>query len=163
MITYATTSIKTVNIIQRPLNRTHSQKWRYFSAGAFSYQSSDYAHPLRQWDVRYWQDLVGTVETFFKYPIHIITGQSAYAKVGGQHMLSLKEYIDLALTRAKFETIEDEEPFFAEIPGLAGVWATGRTQDECRKNLHEVIEDWIEVRQRRGLQIPSLDSYKLAD
>jgi len=78
-------------------------------------------------------------------------------------VLSLKEYIDLALTRAKFEKIEDEEPFYAEVPGLAGVWATGKTQAECRTNLHEVIEDWIEIRQRRDLQIPSINSYKLAD
>jgi len=163
MITYNTTLTKDEKVMQWPINKTYSQKRRSFSVEASPYQSSGQAYPLQQWDVRYWLDLVGTVETFFKYPLHIITGQFAYAKAGGQHVLSLKEYIDLALTRAKFEKIEDEEPFYAEVPGLAGVWATGKTQAECRTNLHEVIEDWIEIRQRRDLQIPSINSYKLAD
>ena len=107
--------------------------------------------------------MVGTVETLFKSPLHMITGQFAYVKTGGQHVLSLTGYIEQALTRAKFEKIEDEEPFYAEVPGLDGVWATGKTQDECRTNLHEVIEDWIEIRRRNDLQIPSINSYKLAD
>lgn len=78
-------------------------------------------------------------------------------------MLRISEYIDMAIARAQFEKIEDNEPFYAEVPGLPGVWATGRTQDECRTNLRDVIDGWIEVRKRRGLQIPSINNHRLAD
>ena len=33
----------------------------------------------------------------------------------------LLEYIQTALEQAHYEMIEDEEPFYAETPGLAGV------------------------------------------
>ncbi len=39
----------------------------------------------------------------------------------------ITEYIEAGLAQAKYETIEDEEPYYGEVPGLAGVWATGKT------------------------------------
>jgi len=64
----------------------------------------------------------------------------------------LIEYIEAALARAKYEIIRDDEPYYGEIPNLKGVWATGRTLEECRKRLSEVIEGWIIIRLRRGYQ-----------
>lgn len=55
----------------------------------------------------------------------------------------LTEYIEAALAAAKYELIQDEEPYYGEVPGLEGVWATGRTLEECRQNLREVLEGWI--------------------
>jgi predicted RNase H-like HicB family nuclease len=55
--------------------------------------------------------------------------------------------------------IDDEEPFFGEVPELEGVWATGKTLEECRKNLVEVIDGWIIVRLRKGLPIPPIGAY----
>lgn len=66
------------------------------------------------------------------------------------------EYLNAALAKAKYEIIEDEEPFYGEVPGLKGVWATGKTLEECRKNLAEVIEGWIIIRIKRGLPIPPI-------
>ncbi len=66
----------------------------------------------------------------------------------------LIEYIEAALARAKYEIIRDDEPYYGEIPNLKGVWATGRTLEECRKRLSEVIEGWIIIRLRKGLPIP---------
>ena len=34
----------------------------------------------------------------------------------------LLEYIEEALRRARYEIIEDEEPYYGEIPELQGVW-----------------------------------------
>jgi predicted RNase H-like HicB family nuclease len=68
----------------------------------------------------------------------------------------IREYIDTALRLAHYEIIDDEEPFFGEVPGLQGVWATGRTLEECRRNLAEVIDGWLLVRLSRGLLIPRL-------
>jgi predicted RNase H-like HicB family nuclease len=65
----------------------------------------------------------------------------------------ITEYIEAALLKARYELIKDEEPFYGEVPELAGVWATGKTLEECRKNLAEVIDGWIVVRLRKGLPI----------
>lgn len=68
----------------------------------------------------------------------------------------IREYIDAALANAHYEIIEDQEPFYGEIPGLQGVWATGATLEECRQNLVEVIDGWILVRVARGVAIPPI-------
>ena len=68
------------------------------------------------------------------------------------------EYIKAALEKAKYEIIDDEEePFYGEVPELRGVWATGKTLEECRRNLAEVIEGWIIIRIKRGLPIPPIN------
>lgn len=73
------------------------------------------------------------------------------------------EYVQEALRRAKYEMINDEEQFYAEIKELPGVWATGKTLEECRKNLVEVVEGWILIRIKKGLPIPLLGSYKIEE
>ena len=59
-------------------------------------------------------------------------------KYGGRLKLMIREYIEAALERARYEIIDDEEPYYGEVPELQGVWATGRTLEECRRNLIEV-------------------------
>jgi len=71
------------------------------------------------------------------------------------------EYINCALEKAKYEIIEDKEPYYGEIKNLPGVWASGRTLEECRCRLAEVIEGWILVRVRKGLPIPSLNGHRI--
>jgi len=68
------------------------------------------------------------------------------------------QYIETALAHARYELIDDEEPYYGEIPELPGVWATGKTLEECRHNLMETIDGWIIVRLRRGLPIPPIDN-----
>ena len=68
----------------------------------------------------------------------------------------LVEYVKTALEKAKYEMIDDTEPFYAEVPKLKGVWATGKTLEECRRNLAQVVEGWLIVRLRKGLEIPRL-------
>lgn len=65
----------------------------------------------------------------------------------------LIQYIQAALERAKYEIINNEEPYYGEVPELEGVWATGKTLEECRRNLEEVIDEWIVIRLRNGLQL----------
>ena len=36
------------------------------------------------------------------------------------------------------------------------VWATGKTLEDCRCNLADVLDGWILLRLRRGLAIPRL-------
>jgi len=75
----------------------------------------------------------------------------------------LIEYIEAAIARAKYEMIQDEEPYYGEVPSLKGVWATGKTLEECRKRLFEVIEGWIIIRIKKGLPIPPLGKYRIKE
>lgn len=58
------------------------------------------------------------------------------------------EYINAALEHANYEIIEDDEPYYGEIPELPGVFATGRTLEECRRNLAGVIGERFIIRLR---------------
>lgn len=75
----------------------------------------------------------------------------------------LIEYIRAALEKARYEIIEDDEPYYGEVPELEGVWATGTTLEECRRNLEEVIDEWIVFRLRRGLTLPPLGNHVIED
>ena len=73
----------------------------------------------------------------------------------------IHEYIQAALELAHYEMIEDEEPYYGEIAALQGIWATGRTLEECRRNLTETIEGWILVRIRNNLDIPEIKGFSV--
>ena len=75
----------------------------------------------------------------------------------------LVEYIDEALKRARYEIIDDEDPYYGEIKELKGVWATGRTLEQCRENLKDVIEGWILLSMKRGLPIPKLGNCEIKE
>ena len=66
------------------------------------------------------------------------------------------EYIQAALEKAEYEVIDNPEPFYAHVPGLVGVWATGKTVEDCRKELIEVIEEWIVAKLQWGQPIPPM-------
>ena len=67
----------------------------------------------------------------------------------------ISSYIDRALHRAQYEKVDDNE-FCATVPGLRGVIATGRTLEQCREQLAEVIEEWVLVRVAQGLSVPRI-------
>ena len=71
-------------------------------------------------------------------------------------MTMFAEYILAALERAEYKVIDDPEPIFGEVPELDGVWATGKTIEECRRELISVIEGWIALRLKMGDTIPSI-------
>jgi predicted RNase H-like HicB family nuclease len=73
----------------------------------------------------------------------------------------LIQYIQAALEHAKYEIIDDEEPYYGEVPELQGVWASGKTLEECRKNLEEVIDEWIIIKIKKGLPIPPIENFNI--
>ena len=74
----------------------------------------------------------------------------------------LLDYLNAALEKARYEILPTEkEKFYAEIPLCKGVWATGRTLEECRRNLMSTLEGWIIIRLQRRLPIPKIKSYIL--
>jgi predicted RNase H-like HicB family nuclease len=75
----------------------------------------------------------------------------------------LTEYVEEALRRARYEIIKDEEPFYGEIEDLKGVWATGKTLEECRSNLKDIVEGWILLSIKKGLPIPKLGDCEIKE
>jgi len=75
----------------------------------------------------------------------------------------IREYIEAALAKATYEIIEDEEPYYGAVPELPGIWATGKTLEECRHNLAEVIDGWLVVKLRRGLSVPPIGEHTVQE
>lgn len=73
----------------------------------------------------------------------------------------IQTYIDAAMRLARYELIQDDEPYYGEVPELPGVWATGRTLEECRQNLLEVVDGWLLFRIARGMAIPPLGDIRI--
>ena len=72
----------------------------------------------------------------------------------------LTAYINAALARARYKIIADGS-YFGEISGLQGVWASARTLEACRRELQEVLEDWLVVKLRDGDDIPRIGRIQL--
>lgn len=66
----------------------------------------------------------------------------------------IQTYIDTAMRQARYELIQDDEPYYGEVPELPGVWATGQTLEECRQNLLEAVDGWLLFQIDRGMPIP---------
>jgi predicted RNase H-like HicB family nuclease len=67
----------------------------------------------------------------------------------------LAEYIQVALEGAEHKKIENGS-WFAEIPGFEGVWANSETVEGCRKELMEVLEEWLLLKLRDRDPIPEV-------
>lgn len=72
----------------------------------------------------------------------------------------LFEYIQNALMEAKYKILDDGT-WFAEIPGFEGVWANGKTIEECRRELIEVLEEWLILKLRDRDPIPEVKGAKI--
>lgn len=72
----------------------------------------------------------------------------------------LTDYINAALRNAKYEILEDGR-VYAEVPQLQGVWAEGKTVEECRKDLVAVIEGWLFLKIKDGDPLPVLEGIDL--
>lgn len=68
----------------------------------------------------------------------------------------LSEYIAKKLKEAIYEILKDGT-YFGEIPGLKGVWANARNLEDCRKELQEVVEDWILLKVMDHEKIPGFE------
>jgi predicted RNase H-like HicB family nuclease len=69
---------------------------------------------------------------------------------------TVDDYIDAALTTARFERIEGGQKMYAEIPTCRGVWAQGRTRQQVKEELREVLKAWIELQIEGGGDLPPI-------
>ena len=77
-----------------------------------------------------------------------------------QNYDSAIEYIQKALENAEYKKLDDGT-WFAEINGFQGVWANGKTVEVCRKELAEVLEEWLLLKIKDGDKIPQLDDIQI--
>ncbi|MGH2544471.1 MAG: type II toxin-antitoxin system HicB family antitoxin [Ardenticatenaceae bacterium] len=73
----------------------------------------------------------------------------------------LTEYICAAMKRATYEILPNGT-YYAEIPGLQGVYANAATLEECRTELQEVLEGWILLGLQLGHPLPVVDGIDLS-
>jgi predicted RNase H-like HicB family nuclease len=66
----------------------------------------------------------------------------------------IEAYLDSQMKRANYELIDKGVRFYAEIKGIQGVWATGKTLEECRENLLSSLEGWFILSLQKNLPIP---------
>lgn len=66
-------------------------------------------------------------------------------------------YFEASLEKAEYEIIDDPNPYYAHVPGLVGIWATGKTIEECRKELIDVIEELIVAKLQWSQAIPPME------
>ena len=77
-------------------------------------------------------------------------------------MASVFRYLKAAMNSACYEQMEDGD-WFASIPALQGLWASGHTVEAARKELLEALDGWIEVTFKSGGRIPDIDGVSLYD
>ena len=70
------------------------------------------------------------------------------------------EYCQKAIEKAEYKKLEDGT-WFAEISGFRGLWANGKTVEECRRELLTVLEEWIILKLRDGDSIPEVDGFRV--
>ncbi len=73
----------------------------------------------------------------------------------------LSNYLRKAMEHAHYEIIDDDEPYYGEIPELQGLWATGKSLEKCRTHLEEALEDWLFFSIAKGLPIPTIEGIEL--
>lgn len=73
----------------------------------------------------------------------------------------LTDYFDAAMRHAVYETMEDDEGWFATIPDFPGLWASEKTVEATRADLRSALEDWILLGLRQGEPLPVVDGIDL--
>ncbi|HEX3743160.1 MAG TPA: type II toxin-antitoxin system HicB family antitoxin [Bryobacteraceae bacterium] len=73
----------------------------------------------------------------------------------------LTSYIRAAVSRARYEIVEDDGSFYGEIPAIPGIWANAKTQEACREELESVLEGWILLSVADHTPIPAIDGNSL--
>lgn len=67
----------------------------------------------------------------------------------------LSKFITKKLSQAHYKLLEDGS-YFGEIPVMKGVWANAKNLEDCRKELQEVLEDWLLLKIHDQEEVPGL-------
>jgi len=55
----------------------------------------------------------------------------------------------------------DDRTWFADIQGFTGVWANAHSVEACRKELLEVLEEWLLLKLRDQDPIPAVEDIEI--
>lgn len=66
------------------------------------------------------------------------------------------QYVVRKLKEARYKLLKGGI-YFGEIPGLRGVWASAKNLEDCRKELQEVLEDWLLLKVRNREKVPGFE------
>jgi predicted RNase H-like HicB family nuclease len=70
------------------------------------------------------------------------------------------DYIQVALRHARYEILPDDGTYYGEIPEFNGVNANSDTLETCRKQLVEILEEWILFRVYKNLPLSKIAGVK---
>jgi predicted RNase H-like HicB family nuclease len=70
-------------------------------------------------------------------------------------MEMLTEFINKKIKQARYKILEDGT-YFGRIPGIKGIWSNAKNLEDCRKELQEVLEEWMVLKIVRQEKIPGL-------
>ena len=71
-------------------------------------------------------------------------------------------YINEAMKCATYKILEDDT-LFGEIPQPQGVWANADSLEDCRRELQEVLEEWLVLKLRdNDDDIPAIGGVSVA-
>ena len=68
----------------------------------------------------------------------------------------LRMFIEKKMRHAHYKLLNDGI-YFGEIPGVKGVWASAKNLEECRKELEEVLEEWLLLKVKMGDAVPGFE------
>lgn len=68
----------------------------------------------------------------------------------------LGSFISKKLREARYKLLKDRS-YFGEVPNLKGVWANAKNLEDYRKELQEVLEEWVLLKIRNRERIPGLN------
>ncbi len=72
-----------------------------------------------------------------------------------------ENYLSKVLQKAEYKLLDDGN-WFASVPGFEGVWANGKTVEETRNELIEVLEDWLILKLKDNEKVPFFEIGDLA-
>ena len=64
------------------------------------------------------------------------------------------------MRRGHYELMENGR-FFGTVAPCKGVWAEGKTLEECREELQSALEDWLLLGLQLGHSLPVIDGINL--
>lgn len=71
-------------------------------------------------------------------------------------ILMLTEYIAKKLHLAQYKLLKDGS-YFGEVRGMQGVWANASNLEDCRRELQEVLEDWLLLKIQSREKVPGFE------
>jgi predicted RNase H-like HicB family nuclease len=103
---------------------------------------------------------VGFIDTLFDLGYIALTTRSISLQTRCMRSVMLVTFIHAAMEHATYEKLETGH-YYGEIPVCPGVWSEGKTQEICRKELQEVLEDWLILKLRDGDDLPVVSGIDL--